>query len=110
MLNRIGEFVSAFFGQLLDVLEWLLSGFVYIVSEIFYLIFDVILTVLEGIINAIDFAQLTALTAFSDWGLLPDQILYVLGRLNFAQALAILSSAYLIRLTLNLIPAAFTRV
>ena len=110
MFNKIIDFCSNFWEMLTDFFSWVLNGILYLLSEIFYLILDVIFSIIEAIISAIDFAQVTALSSFGDWDILPDQILYILYKLNIAQCLTMLSAACLIRLTLNLIPAAFTRV
>jgi len=96
--------------MLTDFFNWVLDGILYLLSEIVYLSMDAFFSIIETIISAIDFAQVTALSSFGNWNLLPDQILYILYKLNIAQCLSMLAAACLIRLTLNLIPAAFTRV
>lgn len=111
MLNKLIDFAMAFWDQAQEIITWSMWDFaVYILSNLFYFILDGCLTVVENIITSIDFTVLTENSAFADWASLPVQILYVLGKLNFPAALALLSAAYLIRLTLNLIPATFTRV
>ena len=110
MLNRIGEFVSKFFEQLKKLIDYLLNSLLYFISEVFYFLYDGLFEVIELLITSIDFLQLTALSSFSNWSNLPPQVLYVLNQLNFCQCLSILAIAYGIGLTLNLIPAAFTRV
>ncbi|EIM62133.1 DUF2523 family protein [Desulfobacter postgatei] len=110
MINKIIDFCSKFWEMLIGFFNWVLDGILYLLSEIFYLFLDVFFSIIESIISAIDFAQVTALSSFGDWNILPDQILYILYKLNIAQCLSMLAAACLIRLTLNLIPAAFTRV
>ncbi len=110
MINKIIDFCSNFWEMLTNVFNWILDGILYLLSELVYLFLDVFFTIIEAIITAIDFAQVTALSSFGDWNVLPDQILYLLYKLNIAQCLTMLAAACLIRLTLNLIPAAFTRV
>nr|WP_319393331.1 DUF2523 family protein [uncultured Desulfobacter sp.] len=110
MIHKIIDFCSNFWGMLTDFINWVLDGILYLLSEIVYLSMDAFFSIIETIISAIDFAQVTALSSFGNWNLLPDQILYILYKLNIAQCLSMLAAACLIRLTLNLIPAAFTRV
>lgn len=110
MINKIIDFCSNFWEMLTDFFNWILDGILYLLSELLYLFLDVFFSIIEAIITAIDFAQVTALSSFGDWNVLPDQILYLLYQLNIAQCLTMLAAACLIRLTINLIPAAFTRV
>lgn len=110
MIHKIIDFCSNFWQMLTDFFNWVLDGILYLLSEIVYLSMDAFFSIIETIISAIDFAQVTALSSFGNWNLLPDQILYILYKLNIAQCLSMLAAACLIRLTLNLIPAAFTRV
>jgi len=110
MLNKLSQFLDFIVDQLISIGHWILDGFVFIIGKIFYFIFDVLLSVIEQLIHAVDFVQFQTLHAFSNWNLLPPQILYVLYKLHFAQILTVIAAAYMIRKLLDLIPAAFTRV
>lgn len=110
MINKIIDFCSNFWNMLTDFSGWIFDGILYVLSEFFYLFLDVFFSSIETMITGIDLAQIIALESFGDWGILPDQILYIIYKLNISQCLTMLSAACLIRLTLNLIPAAFTRV
>ncbi|MEH0021001.1 MAG: DUF2523 family protein [Desulfobacter sp.] len=110
MIHKIIDFCVNFFEMIIDVFKWVLSGILYLLAELFYLLIDLFFTTIETIIDTIDYAQVTALQGFANWGLLPDQIVYILYKINFAQCLTMLAAALLIRLTLNIIPAAFTRI
>lgn len=110
MINKIIDFCSNFWEMLIAFFNWVFDGILYLFSEICYLFLDVFFSAVESLITSIDFAQVAALDSFGDWNVLPDQILYILYKLNIAQCLSMLAVACLIRLTLNLIPAAFTRV
>jgi uncharacterized membrane protein YeiH len=44
------------------------------------------------------------------WSHLPTQLIWLINAVGLPQCFAILGAAYLIRLTLNLIPSVFTRV
>lgn len=102
IINSILAFVKVSLTWLLDSLLWLLG-------KVFFLPFDGLLTVISGIFNAIDFT--TFLASYSmDWAGLPPQMIWMVNAVGIPQGLTILSAAIGIRLLLNLIPAAFTRV
>ena len=110
MLNWLKEFFISFWSQAIELLTWVFTSFVTLISDVFYYIYDGILVVVESMISAIDFATLQAAQAFSGWDLLPPQVIYILDVMNIGSCLAALSAAYSIRLLLNLIPASLTRV
>lgn len=76
--------------------------------NILFSLFDVLLSAFSTLITSIPVPVSWSVT--NPLGSLSGQILYLLNAIGVVQALAILSSAYLIRFTLNLIPGAFTRV
>lgn len=108
MINKIIEFCVNFFSMLIDLINWFFDGFVHIVSEIFYYFVDVFFSMIESIVNSVSFSSLTS--SFGNWNILPPQIIYILSQLDITIILGMLASACLIRLTLNLVPGAFTRV
>lgn len=108
MINKIIDFCINFFDMIIDVFKWVLDGILYILSEIFYTILDVCCSIIESIVSAVDLSSLT--NSFGNWNILPPQIIYILSQLNVPVLLGMLSAACLVRLTLNLIPAAFTRI
>lgn len=107
MLNWLKEFFTVFWGQVVEVITWCFETFITVISDIFFFIADGIMLAIETMITAIDFSSWFA---FAGWGALPPQVLYILDVMNISACLAGLSVAYGIRLLLNLIPAAFTRV
>ena len=108
MINKIIDFCINFFEMILDVFKWVLDGILYLLSEIIYAVLDVVFNVIESIVSAVDLSSLTS--SFGNWDILPDQIIYILYKLNIPLLLGMLGSACLILLTLNLIPSAFTRI
>lgn len=108
MLDGIYEFLEKFWNQIISVFDWILDSFLYLVGMIFYFLLDFILNCIEGIVNSIDFANSGIFNIFDSWGILPDQVLWILNYLNIMQMLTYLFSAYLVRMTLNLIP--FVRI
>ena len=110
MLNQIWEFLLQVWEKLYGIQLWLCKQILNLCCEVVYFLLKVCFTAVLTIINGIDFAGVQILDAFNSWDLLPDQVIYILDQLSFGMCLTMLASAYGIRLLLNLIPAAFTRV
>jgi hypothetical protein len=109
ILTWIYNFFKSFFGFLIDIFVWLLESFFYILSEFPYLLFDGFLVVIEGIFTVLDLSGLAFDTALN-WSSLPDQLVWILGEIDFSQGLSIIISAIGIRMLINLIPGAVTRI
>ncbi len=88
---------------------WILDGFILLVQFVFFTIFDGLLTVIETALAAIDLSSVIFNYAAA-WSNMPDQLVWLINAVGLPQCFAILGAAYLIRLTLNLIPSVFTRV
>lgn len=110
----------SFFGVLLNWLssvwhwietgfKWILDGFILLVQFVFFTIFDGLLIVIETALAAIDLSSVIFNYA-ATWSHLPDQLIWLINAVGLPQCFAILGAAYLVRLTLNLIPSVFTRV
>jgi hypothetical protein len=108
MLDGLYEFLEKFWNQIISVFEWIIDSLIYSIGMIFYFLLDFVLNSIEFIVNSIDFANTGLFNIFDSWGVLPDQVLWILNYLNFMQMLTYLFTAYLIRMTLNLIP--FVRI
>lgn len=109
MLDKLWDFIDNFFDIFKRLADWVLDGIIEIISSILYFIMDALLTVLEAIIGSIDFAS-SLTTNFAQWANLPDQLIWLLNRLNLNVILTMLAGAVLIRVTLNLIPGLFSRI
>nr|WP_321467338.1 hypothetical protein [uncultured Desulfobulbus sp.] len=88
---------------------WVLDGFILLVQFVFFTIFDGLLTVIETTLAAIDLSAVVFNYAAA-WSNLPDQLVWLINAVGLPQCFTILGAAYLLRLTLNLIPSIFTRV
>lgn len=73
------------------------------------IVLEGIFTIIEGIVDSIDLADLLAEQAAS-WGLVPDQTIYLLTALGIPAGVSIITYCIAIRMMLNLIPASFTRI
>ena len=109
VLEWIYNFFKSFFGFLIDIFIWLLESFFWILSEFPYFLFDGFLVVIEGAFTLLDLSGL-ALDSALDWSSLPDQLVWILVQIDFSQGLSIIMVGVGIRMLINLIPAAVTRI
>lgn len=101
--------INALFEFLKSGLTLLLDGVLWIIGKALFLIFDGILTVISTVFTAIDMSSLLSSYAM-DWAGLPPQMIWFVNAVGLPQGISILSAAISIRMLLNLIPAAVTRV
>lgn len=106
MLN---DALSALFTFFTDIFKWCLDGILWLLGKAFFLPFDGLLTVISSIFNAIDLSSFVATYAM-DWAGLPTQMIWFVNAVAIPQGMTILAAAVAIRMALNLIPAAFTRI
>ncbi len=110
MFNKILDFFINFWNQAEELMTWVLESIFYLLNELFYLIYDFALDAFETIVTALDFAQIMTLQTMQTWTGLPTQVIWLLNYLNVPILMAIILGAYSIRLLLNLIPGAATRI
>lgn len=105
----MSDAINALFDFLKSALTWLLDGLLWLLGKVLFLVFDGILTVITAAFNAIDFSSFLSSYAM-DWAGLPPQMIWFINAVGIPQGITILSSAIVVRMLLNLIPAAVTRV
>ncbi len=71
--------------------------------------YDGILIVIHGFMAAIDFSEV-AFNYGAKYSHLPPQLIYLCSAVDLPQMFAYITGAIIIRMTVNLIPAAFTRI
>jgi hypothetical protein len=103
------NFVNNFWSVLKNVGTWLIDGGIYAVKMALYGIVDGLLTVVTAIVAAINVSTLVS-NMSADYGLLPPALVYVLNAICLPQGLSIIVAAIGIRMAINLIPAALTRI
>ena len=101
--------LTALFDFLKTIFSWALDGLLWLLGKFFFLPFDGILTVISGLFNAIDFSAFLASYAMN-WAGLPPQMIWFVNAVGIPQGITILTAAIGIRMILNLIPAAVTRI
>jgi F0F1-type ATP synthase membrane subunit c/vacuolar-type H+-ATPase subunit K len=108
-MTGIMDFINGFFHILQTILSWMLDGLMYVLKTALYFAWDGLLTAITGLFTALNVSNVLV-SAASTWSAMPSQLLYLVNQIGIPQGLTILGYAYLIRMTLNLIPAAFTRI
>ena len=105
----LDSFVTGFWTVVSTLANWLLNGALYVIKSALYYVFDGLLTIIYTIVNGLSFTSLT-INAAANWASLPPQALYLLNQLAISQCISMIISAIVIRMTINLIPAEFTRL
>lgn len=90
------------------VLTWFLDALIYALKAVMYLFLDGILLSVKAFITTIDFSAV-ALQFAAGHGLLPPAAAYFMCAIGFPQFVTMIAAAYVIRVTLNLIPSWATR-
>ena len=108
-LSAVYAWFANFWHWIEETVKWILDGLILLLQFVFFTIFDGLLTVIESIITGIDLSSV-AFNYAANWANLPDQVIWLITALGLPQCITMLGAAYLVRFTLNLIPASLTRV
>ena len=108
-MSGVMAFINVFFSTIQTLLGWCLDGLMYVLKTALYFPFDGLLTAISGLLSALDVSSLIVSSA-STWGGMPPQLLYIVNAIGIPQGLSMLAYAYGLRMALNLIPAALTRI
>jgi len=105
----MAAFAAALFTFLQALFQWTLDGGLFVLKSFFYLIFDGLLTCISALFTAIDLSNFVAAYAMS-WAGVPTQMIWFINAVSIPAGILMLSAAIGIRMAINLIPAAFTRI
>jgi len=103
------DWLSSFWHWIETAIKWILDGFILLLQFVVFTILDGLLTVVETAFAAIDLSSVVFNYAAA-WSSMPTQLVWLINAVGLPQCFGILGAAYMIRLTLNLIPSVFTRV
>ena len=106
MTQSAFDAITGFFSTLFS---WLLDGALVVIKASLFFIFDGILTVVTVFFTAIDLSAFLSTYALS-WAGVPEQLIWFVNAVSVPQGVTMLVAAIGIRKTLDLIPAALTRV
>lgn len=90
-LGWVGRLVVAVFVSVWDLLK-----------DAFCWVFEQVLAVATAAVGAVDVSAVSAASGW--WGMVPADVLNILGLIGLGQALGVVFAAILIRVTLQLIP------
>lgn len=105
----ITDFLSNFWTSIKNVIVSLLTTIFSVFGWVFYCIFDGFLAVVFSFFDLLDLS-VVAFDMAASWSSLPPQLIWLVVQLSIPQCISIISGAMLLRLTLNIIPAALTRI
>ena len=103
------DWLATFWGWVETGFTWILDGVVMLLQFVVFTVLDGLFLVVETTLGAINLSAVVFNYAAS-WSNLPTQLVWLINAVGLPQCFAILGAAYLIRLTLNLIPSVFTMV
>ncbi len=105
----VGSFFSMLFSKIAAVVQWFASLFVAIFvalwdifKDVFAWLFEQVLQLCVSILGTLNLSGIT--NNLSAFGSIPANVMAVMSAIGLGQALAIISSALVIRFTLQLIP------
>lgn len=108
-MESIITFIQNFFTWIFNVGKWAIDGALTMLIVLVKILIEGMLTIVLALFQALDVGQLIANLA-SQWGLVDSRVIYMITQLGIPSGLSILGYAFLLRLMLNFIPAALTRV
>lgn len=103
------EWLGTFWEAVKAGMLWILDALITLLQFVFFTILDGFLSIIETFITALDLSSV-AFGYAAAWSSLPPQLIWLINAVGLPQCFTLLGSAYLIRLTLNLIPSWATRV
>ncbi len=107
------KLIKKFFWWLIDSVfapfRWALDGFFTVISAIFYLMFDGLLTAVAAVFKSFDLSSLLFTSVGSALDL-PAAAIWIITELGLPQCISMVVIAIGIRMLLNILPAAVTRI
>ena len=109
LINWLGVQWDLFWvaGKLL--LVWTLQGILWLLGKAIFIIFDGILTAVSAFFTLIDLSSFISSYAMN-WAGLPAQMIWLINAVSIPAGIVMITGAIGIRMVINLIPAAFTRI
>lgn len=108
-MGWLKDFVNNFFGLLYDGFVWIIDSIITVIGYALFLIYDGILTVIFAFASAVDLSAVMFNIA-AEYSNLPPQLIWIINAICLPQMLTYITSGIIVRMVINLIPAAVTRV
>ncbi len=108
-MQWLKDFIGGFFGYLFDGFKWLAEAVGEVISWLLYTIYDGLLTVVFLFADTVDLSEV-AFNMAAQYAGLPTQLIWLVNQVDLPQSLTYVAGAIVIRMILNVIPAAVTRI
>ena len=108
-MNWLKDWIGDFFNRLFTLAKWLFEFLIQFAKYIIFTIYDGFLTVISTFLAAIDLSS-NAVNMAAQYSNMPEQLIWLINQVNLPQAMAYIVLGITIRMTLNVIPAAITRI
>lgn len=108
-MQWLKDFINNFFGTLFDGFKWLAEAVGEVIAFIAYTIYDGLLIVIYSFASTVDLSAV-AFNMAAQYSGLPTQLIWLINEVNLPQATSYIAGAIVIRMILNIIPAAATRI
>lgn len=105
----MSEFANALWSFLISLCTWALDGCLWILKKAAFVLMDGLLTCISSIFTAIDLSSIASNYALQ-WANVPTQLIWFVNAISLPAGITIIVAAIGIRMLINLIPAAFTRI
>lgn len=107
--NAIVQFVVNFITILWNALAWLLDAVLWVFVQLFLTLVVGIFTVIYTFVSLLDLGTL-GVNAAAAWGMVDPNIAGGINAMGLPTGLTIIGGSIIVRMIINLIPAAFTRI
>lgn len=108
-MSWLVDFFKSFWNAFKSFFYWIFDSLILVIGWILYTIYDGFLIVVLTFFSILDFSSIAFNTA-AQWSSMPTQLIWLVNQLAIPQGFALVASALVIRMTLNIIPASITRV
>ena len=109
LLQWLYQAAAWIFNGLWLIGKYFLDGILYIIKGVLWLMVSGIMQGFQTAFDALSFTSVVFQWAAA-YTSIPQQAVYVMVRIGFPEFVTMIGAAYVIRLTMNVIPAALTRV
>lgn len=109
LINWLSDFFSNFWQLLSNVLTDVIDVAAKFMGYVIYCMLDGLFACVYVFFNALDLSTI-AFDMAAEWSNVPDQLVWLINQCGIPQCVAVITGAMAIRLLLNIIPAAFTRI
>ena len=108
-MNWLKDWIGDFYNIFFKIAKWLLEFVIQFAKYVVFTVYDGFLTVISTFLSVIDLSS-NAFNIAAQYSNMPSQLIWLINQVNLPQAMAYIVLGITIRMTLNVIPAAVTRI